>query len=83
MVGPVAPPLVSGRGSVVTCNHVPFSTPACSGDKGPESESTQALHAELTGARGVARAGQEGTAEGTGHGVPDAGYGHRGLGGPK
>lgn len=80
----------------VACNHVPFSTPACSGDKGPASESTQALHVELAGAgvgvggrmggmggRGMARAGWEGTAGGTGRGVPDAGCGRGGQGGPK
>lgn len=78
MVGPGAPPLVSGRGSVVACNHVPFSTPACSGGKGLASDSTQALHSELAGPGG--RPGQgEGTAGGTGRGVPDAGSGHGGL----
>lgn len=58
----------------VACNHVPFSTPACSGDKGPASESTQALHVELAGA-GVGVGGGWG---GWGRGRGDGGWPGRG-----
>lgn len=62
----VAPPWVSGCGSVVACHHVPVSAPAYSGVKGPASESSLEL--------GGGQSGREGTAEATG-----CGHGGRGA----